>query len=280
MSPHAIARPLLTILFACACAGGLLLERLAAQPQENRKYGQEDKFRQLEEILPTPNGYRTAAGEPGPEYWQQRVDYVIDISLDDEKQQLRGREDITYHNQSPHALRYLWLQIDANIFSPDSDANLLRSFTPQQRVSTEMLQRLQARRAFDGGAKITKVADHAGRELDHTIVKTMMRVDLPEPLLPGADFRFSVEWSYQVNDSAVAAGRTGCEYFEKDGNYIYEIAQWFPRLVAFTDATGWQHKQFLGTGEFTLELGDYLVRITVRTTTSWAPRSAAESPEA
>jgi hypothetical protein len=228
----------------------------------NQKYGQADKFRQLEEILPTPNGYRNAAGEPGPEYWQQRADYVIDVELDDERQHLTGSEQITYHNLSPHFLRYLWLQIDSNIFSPDSDANVLRTSTPSERLSLDALKKLQAHDAFDGGAKITSVVDEVGKSLAHTIVKTMMRVDLPQPLPPGESYKFSVQWNYQVNDSDIAPGRTGCEYFEKDENYIYEIAQWFPRMVAFTDSHGWQHKQFLGTGEFTLELGDYLVRIT------------------
>ena len=233
-----------------------------AQPIENRKYGQEDKFRQLEEILPTPNTYRSAAGEPGPEYWQQRCDYVIDVQLDDTKQHITGHELLTYHNASPHTLRYVWLQVDANIYSPDSDANLLRSFTPSSRLSLDALERMQARAAFDGSAKITRVVDSYGNKLNYTIIKTMMRVDLPQPLLPNESFRFEVDWNYQINDSKVSPGRTGCEYFEKDKNYIYEIAQWFPRMVAYTDANGWQHKQFLGTGEFTLELGDYLVRIT------------------
>ncbi len=250
-------RVFLSLAFVC-----LIAALGQAQPFTNLKYGQEDKFRQLEEILPTPNSYRNAAGEPGPAYWQQDVDYVIDVSLDDNSQHITGSEQITYKNNSPHTLRYLWLQIDANIFSPDSDARRLRSFTPSERLSTELLKRMQAAEAFDGGAKITRVADAAGHDLAHTIVKTMMRIDLPEPLPPEREFKFSVDWNYQINDSDVAGGRTGCEFFEKDGNYIYEIAQWFPRLVAFTDATGWQHKQFLGSGEFTLELGDYLVRIT------------------
>ncbi|MEM7474472.1 MAG: M1 family metallopeptidase [Planctomycetota bacterium] len=234
----------------------------AAQPFENKKYGQEDKFRQLEEILPTPNGYRNAAGEPGPDYWQQRVDYVIDVSLDDGKQHLTGHEEITYHNDSPHTLRYIWMQLDGNIHSPDSDANKLRSFSVPDRISTGMLKRMQARKAFDGGFKITKVVNAQGTELKHTIVKTMMRIDLPEPLLPNGEFKYAVDWNYQINNSAIAGGRAGCELFEEDGNFIYEVAQWFPRLVAFTDATGWQHKQFMGSGEFTLELGNYLVRIT------------------
>ncbi len=233
-----------------------------SQPIENRKYQQEDKFRQLEEILPTPNGYRNAAGEPGHEYWQQRADYDIDVQLDDARQHLTGREKITYHNHSPHSLRYLWLQVDANIFSPDSDTNLLRSFAPSSRLSLEGLKKMAAVAAFDGGAKITRVADSTGGDLKHTIVKTMLRIDLPQPLPPGESFKFEIDWNYQINDSDIVGGRTGCEHFEKDDNYIYEIAQWFPRLVAYTDANGWQHKQYLGSGEFTLELGDYLVRIT------------------
>lgn len=241
----------------------LIAQVASAQPFENRKYGQEDKFRQLEEILPTPNTYRNAAGEPGRSYWQQKADYIIDVQLDDAKQHITGSEQITYHNQSPNTLRYLWLQLDANIFAPDSDANKLRGISMPSRVSLSALKRMQALEAFDGGCKITKVVDSTGGELSYTIVKTMMRVDLPEPLAPGKSFAFSIDWNYQVNNSKIAGGRTGCEHFEEDDNYIYEIAQWFPRLVAYTDANGWQHKQFLGRGEFTLELGDYLVKITV-----------------
>ncbi len=233
-----------------------------AQPIQNRKYGQEDKFRQLEEILPTPNGYRNAAGEPGPEYWQQNADYVIDVKLDDEKQHITGSEKITYHNNSPHTLRYIWLQIDSNIFAPDSEASLLRQSSMPSRVSLEQMKNMEARKAFDGSAKITAVKDAKGADLAHTIVRTMMRIDLPSPLPPQQKFEFSIDWNYAINDAELVNGRTGFEFFEKDKNCIYEIAQWFPRLVAFTDATGWQHKQFLGQGEFTLELGDYLVRIT------------------
>jgi hypothetical protein len=238
-------------------------QSLFAQPIENRKYKQEDKFRQLEEILPTPNDYRTASGEPGPGYWQQEANYDIDVTLNDEDQTIVGSETITYFNNSPQTLRYVWLQLDANIYSPDSDANKLQSASVPSRMSTNQFRDMMARRAFDGGVKITKVEDSRGQELKHTIVKTMMRVDLAKPLLPGEEFEFSIDWNYQINNSDIVSGRTGCEFFEEDGNWIYEIAQWFPRMVAFTDATGWQHKQFLGRGEFTLEFGDYLVRITV-----------------
>lgn len=234
-----------------------------AQPLQNEKYGQQDSFRQLEELLPTANAYRTASGAPGRDYWQQQANYIIDVELDDEKQQLRGREQITYTNNSPDSLRYLWLQLDANLFRPDSDA-VLTSTAPNlnSNVTFKALRSLLARESFDGGVTISEVKDSANRDLPHTVVKTMMRVDLPEPLDPGEEFKFSVAWEYTMNDSHVIGGRTGAEFFEEDGNFIYEVAQWFPRMVAYTDATGWQHKQYLGRGEFTLEFGDYLVRIT------------------
>lgn len=251
-----------------------------AQPFPNKKYNQIDYFRQLEEILPTPNSYRTAAGEPGPGYWQQRVDYVIDVAIKDEDQTLHGSELVTYHNDSPHTLRYLWFQLDANIFSPDSDANLTTSSRLTERVPVEMLQAMTARQLFDGGVKIGEVKDGSGNPLKYTIVKTMMRVDLAQPLPPGEETKVSVSWHYRINDARLMGGRTGFEYFAKDGNYIYEIAQWFPRLCAYTDATGWQHKQFLGQGEFTLELGDYMVKITVPEDHVVAATGVLQNPDA
>ncbi len=220
-------------------------------------------FRQLEELLPTPNSYRTASGAPGHAYWQQQVDYAIDVTLDDQKQQIHGVERITYMNQSPDTLSYLWLQLDANIYRPDADAVLTAPAPALGRVSYSQLKKWVARETFNGGVNITSVTDAKGNALAHTIVKTMMRVDLPVPLAPAAQVVFSVAWNYRINDSKMVAGRTGYELFTPDGNYIYELAQWFPRLAPYTDAAGWQHKQFLGSGEFALEFGDYLVRITV-----------------
>ena len=229
----------------------------------NPKYRQADSFRQLDEVLPTPTEARLASGAPGPKYWQQRANYEIDVELNDEDQTLTGRETITYKNVSPHTLTYLWLQLDANIFSPTSDSSLTASAPNLDRLSTAALQRLQARHAFDGSVQITEVSDSKKQPLKYTIVKTMMRIDLPSPLQSGESFVFSVAWNYKINNSKVVPARTGYEYFEKDDNYLYEIAHWFPRMAAYTDYTGWQHKQFLGRGEFTLELGDYLLRITV-----------------
>jgi len=241
----------------------LLLAATAAAQVTNPKYGQEDAFRQLEEVLPTPNGFRTASGAPGREYWQQRADYVIDVELDDEKQHLTGRETITYFNQSPDTLTYLWLQLDPNIFDPNSAAATTETAPDFDAFPFETLYRLMLREKFKGGVNITEVSDERGGKLAYKIVGTMMRVDLPAGLAPQGSVKFNVAWDYAINDAKNIGGRTGYEYFEEDKNYIYEMAQWFPRMCAYTDVTGWQHKQYLGTGEFTLELGDYLVRITV-----------------
>jgi hypothetical protein len=249
-------------IIVCSCQLGAT--KVGAQPFPNKKYGQDDSFRQLEELLPTPNAERTASGAPGQAYWQQEANYVIDVELDDEKQHITGRETITYRNRSPHALRYLWLQLDANLFAPDSDAVTTRTGSSiKDRISYRGLKSVQLRQTFDGSVKIESVKDGRGQDLPHTIVKTMMRIDLPRPLVPGASFEFSIAWNYAINHSKFVSGRTGCEYFSDDKNYIYEIAQWFPRMAAYTDVNGWQHKQFIGRGEFTLEFGDYLVRITV-----------------
>lgn len=228
------------------------------------KFSQEDSFRQLEEILPTPNTYRTGSGAPGSSYWQQEADYEIDVELDDENQRIIGREIITYRNQSPDSLSYLWLQLDPNIFRPDSDDAMTQTAPAMDRMEMRTFRGILARKTFDGGVTITEVSDpDSGQAIEHTVVKTMMRVDLPEPLKSGESVRFAVGWEYNINNARVVRARTGYEYFPEDDNYLYEMAQWFPRMCAYTDVTGWQHKQFLGRGEFTLEFGDYVVRITV-----------------
>jgi hypothetical protein len=220
-----------------------------------------DKFRQLEEILPTPNEYRTASGAPGHKYWQQRADYQISVELDDINQRIIGSATIDYHNSSPDTLNYLWLQLDQNIWEKHSDTPLTETAPDFRRFPLPVARRLMDD-PFEGGYTIGPVRDAAGRELHKHINRTMMRVDLPAPLPPGQSFRFSLSWDYKINNSKRVSGRTGAEFFKKDGNWIYEIAQWFPRMAAYNDVTGWQHKQFLGTGEFTLEFGDYQVKIT------------------
>lgn len=223
-----------------------------------------DKFRQLsEDELPTPNEYRTASGAPGNRYWQNRADYVIDVELDDVNQRIIGKETVTYKNFSPDTLDYLWLQIDQNIFAKDSDAEITRPAPAFDGRGMPIRQLdLMVNRDYDGKVNITGVRDSRGIALKNTLNKTMLRIDLPTPLAPGGSFVFSIDWDYAINNNRVFGGRTGYEFFARDGNYIYEIAQWFPRMAAYYDVYGWQHKQFLGSGEFTLEFGDYLVRIT------------------
>ena len=222
-----------------------------------------DRFRQLEESLPTANTYRTASGAPGHEYWQQRADYDIDVELDDEQQLIIGTERVRYTNNSPDTLRYIWVQLDPNIFSPESHAVRTSLASSLDESSYRGIERMLARREFDGGVILGDVLDAKGSHIPHVVNDTMLRLDLAEPLLPGSSTVFSIGWEYAINDSRYVGGRTGCEFFEDDGNYIYEIAQWFPRVAAYTDSNGWQHKQFLGRGEFTLEFGDYNVAITV-----------------
>jgi hypothetical protein len=274
---------------------GLLLLAAAASAHpfhERDRFYEQDKFRQLEEVLPTPNDLRAASGAPGPAYWQQRADYEMDIELDDARQWLHGKAKITYLNRSPDRLTYLWLQLDQNLLRRDADSNLAeeaphfkdataKNKAPElKEFSYRTLNRLLYLQQFDGGMRIARVADAAGAALPHTIVKTMMRIDLPKPLGSGERFVFHVDWSYPINDAVKVSTRSGYEYFEKDGNYLYEIAQFFPRLAAYTDVNGWQHKQFIGRGEFTLEFGDYLVRLNVPADHVVAATGSLQNPEA
>ncbi len=257
------------ILFAPALAALAAATFASAQPYATKPLAQ-DKFRQLVELLPTPNEQRTASGAPGRAYWQQRADYVIEAELDDANQSLSGRETIIYTNNSPDPLAYLWLQLDANFFAKDSDNHatnagprLVPGSNPFEKINYTTFEGLLARETFDSRLQITAVTDAAGTALPHTIVKTMMRVDLPTPLAPGAKLSFRLAWSYRINNAKLLSMRSGWEYFEQDKNYLYEIGQWFPRLAVYGDSTGWQHKQYLGRGEFNLEFGDYLVTLTV-----------------
>ena len=220
-----------------------------------------NKFKQLYQEWATPNAYRTASGTPGSKYWQQKADYKMDIKLDDKNQKIYGEETITYHNQSPDKLTYLWLQLDQNMREKDSDTRKTSTSRLGDRISTEQLE--QYNYNFDGGFKIEYINDKNGNPLPFTINKTMMRVDLPELLLPGASVRFSVKWWYNINDRIELGGRSGYEYFVDDNNYLYTIAQFYPRMAVYNDVDGWQNKQFLGTGEFTLPFGDFEVRLTV-----------------
>ena len=230
-----------------------------AQPQVNPW---NDKFRQLgSDEMATPNTYRTASGAPGADYWQQQVDYKMKIRLDDDIQKIHGEETITYHNNSPDVLYYLWIQLDQNIYAKDNNSAKIEQMKISDQMQTNDLIDLYP--WFDGGFKLDKVADAAGKDLPYTVNQTMMRIDLPKPIQPGQSYSFQINWNYNINDRMRLGGRSGYEYFDTDKNYLYTIAQYYPRLVAYMDYSGWQHKQFLGSGEFTLDFGNYEVALTV-----------------
>ena len=220
------------------------------------------RFEQMGTILPTPNSYRTASGAPGNAYWQQKADYHIDVTLNDDNQSIRGTEVITYTNNSPDNLQYLWLQLDQNVRNIHSDSYSTATSQINGDIGSENLKDILGH-SFDLGFKIEEVKDTRGNPLVFTINKTMMRVDLPEILSSGRSFSFRVKWHYNINDRKAVGGRSGMEYFPDDGNYLYTIAQFFPRMAVYDDVNGWQNKQFLGRGEFTLPFGDYVVNITV-----------------
>ncbi|SHL18314.1 M1 family metallopeptidase [Hymenobacter psychrotolerans] len=242
-------------------AAGLTL-LLAAPALAQTTNSGTDKFAQLETLLPTPNSYRTASGAPGTDYWQQRADYNIRVKLDDEKQAITGSEDITYTNLSPDVLTYLWVQLDQNILDKNSITAATQVGQIQDRMPFQAMDYLM-RSDFDGGFKIGEVKLKGGKALPYVINHTMMRVDLPTPLRPKQAVTFSITWSYNINDQLKINQRSGYEYFPEDKNYLYEIAQFYPRMAVYSDNQGWQHKQFLGNGEFALPFGDYRVSITV-----------------
>lgn len=220
------------------------------------------KFEQMGTMLPTPNAYRTAAGSPGSDYWQQQADYKIEVELDDDKQDITGYEVITYHNNSPDPLDYIWMQLEQNMRNIHSDTYSTSSSYVRDNMSGQELTSILGQ-DYDLGYHVLDVKDTNGNDLPFTINKTMMRVDLKNPISPGTAFSFSVHWYYNINDRMKVGGRSGMEYFEEDGNYLYSIAQFFPRMAVYDDVNGWQNKQFLGRGEFTLPFGNYEVHITV-----------------
>lgn len=239
--------------------------------------GAAEKFAQLYEALPTPNVYRTAAGAPGHMYWQQKADYKISVELDDDKQRIYGEETITYHNNSPDPLEYLWVQLEQNIWAKDSDTYKTQTSKMEERMSLRDLEALSP--SFDGGFKLEYVRDMNGKDLPYAVVKTMMRVDMPGPLQPGGQFSFQVKWWYNINDRMKIGGRSGYEYFPEDDNYLYTIAQFFPRMAVYNDVDGWQNKQFLGRGEFTLPFGDYEVTITAPADHYIAATGSLQNPD-
>ncbi|MGW8315702.1 MAG: M1 family metallopeptidase [Bacteroidales bacterium] len=221
-----------------------------------------NQFRQMRTEFATPNAYRTASGAPGQLYWQQQANYQIQVSLDDDQQRITGQEQIEYINHSPDPLSYLWVQLDQNVRQPGSLTGQITPSTLNERMSSNMLGRMLEE--FPGGYHLDLVADGQGNPLPHTVNYTMMRIDLPKPLQPGEHFNLQIRWWYQVNDRMKdGGGRSGMEYFPEDDNYIYTIAQFFPRMAVYSEKEGWQNNQFIGRTEFALPFGNYEVEITV-----------------
>ncbi|MEM7109463.1 MAG: M1 family metallopeptidase [Bacteroidota bacterium] len=228
-------------------------------------YAQEwgGKFEQLGQELPTPNSYRTGSGAPGVNYWQQRADYKIQVEINDDTQVLNGSETITYYNQSPDVLNYLWVQLDQNVRAKGNLSEITGTSSIRDSLPAKFFPGRVGELDYEGGYKISNVKGDDGKALAYTINRTMMRIDLSQPLKSNENFTFSLDWSYQIYDRMRVDGRGGYEFFPEDGNYAYTCAQWFPRMAVYDDYEGWQNKQFIGRGEFALVFGNYEVNITV-----------------
>ncbi|MET0634442.1 MAG: M1 family metallopeptidase [Chitinophagaceae bacterium] len=247
-------------------AGGLLLTLAvsAQNPQNNPGSNHGNKFEQLGTTLPTPNEYRTASGAPGQKYWQQRADYDIKCELDEKNYKLTGSETVTYFNNSPDVLSYMWLQLDENEHSNIKEANYQDNSYMPEVTTDRALARAETVKGDNGyGFNIVKLTDALGKPLTYTINKTMMRVELPAPLKPGQRFVFKLDWNYKISDRMSFGGRGGYELFAGDGNALFTMAQWYPRLCVYSDFQGWQNHQFTGRGEFALTFGNFKVQMTV-----------------
>lgn len=237
---------------------------VSAQLLRNPGSNHGNRFEQLDYLMQDPNEYRTASGAPGPKYWQQRADYEINVDINEEENLLTGSETVTYFNNSPDILTYIWLQIDENFHHPNSDNNYDKPSAMSSRLTHQQLLQMNPKEYMKGfGVNITALTDATGKPLSYTVNQTMMRVDLPIPLKSGQKFVFKVNWNYKIPDKLTRYGRGGYEYFAEDGNNLYSITQWFPRLAVYSDFQGWQNLQFAGGAEFALTFGNYKVNITV-----------------
>jgi len=250
-----ITLQLLTVFFIGASVSAQ--EKITKQGHTNQ-----NKFKQLKDELATPNSQRTASGAPGINYTQQKVDYIMDIVLDDEHQKITGKETIIYHNNSKDELAYLWVQLDQNVRAKDSKSRDIATNRVPKVMNKKWFDRSFPSNPFDGGFNIMSVTNIDGSKLSHTINQTMMRIDLPKPLASGKTFSFKIEWWYNINNHRKDGGRSGFEHFTENNNNNYVIAQFFPRLCVYDNVEGWQNDQFWGRSEFALEFGDYTVNIT------------------
>ena len=244
----------------------LFLTSIYAQDIQKENKNQErnpDKFKQMYDLLATPNMYRTASGAPGPEYYQQQADYKIDIELDDKNQKLFGKETITYTNNAKEALDYIWVQLDQNQQAKNSKTPLVQNTKTEPAIPASAFSRRFLEEDFDGGFKIEYVNDINGKPMNYSINQTMMRIELPNVLKHGEKISFSIKWWYNINNYLLDAGRSGYEHFDEDGNNLYILAQFYPRMAVYNDVEGWQNQQFWGSGEFALPFGNFEVNITV-----------------
>jgi len=249
----------LLILSLLLCTAGLTQ---AQDIRNNPSSNHGNKFEQLGTILPTPNEYRTASGAPGPKYWQQRADYEIKCELDEANLKLKGSETVTYFNNSPDVLTYIWLQMDENEHSTVNNANYQDASVLSRAISAGAIDKLEGQKVDNGyGFIISKLTDATGKALKYVVNKTMMRVDLPAALKPGQKFVFNLDWTYKISDRMTFGGRGGYETL--DGHNLFTMAQWYPRLCVYSDFQGWQNHQFTGRGEFALAFGNYSVQMTV-----------------
>ncbi|MGQ0829112.1 MAG: M1 family metallopeptidase [Bacteroidota bacterium] len=232
--------------------------------QNNPKSNHGNKFEQLGTILPDANNFRSASGAPGNQYWQQRADYEIDAFLNEKELKLEGTEQITYYNNSPDVLTYLWLQLDENQHHPDNEANYFDENKTTKPLTNIQLDALDVKDQLKGhGVNILSVTDATGKPLPYKINYTMMRIDLPQPLKSKEQIIFKIKWSYKIPERLRVGGRGGYERFEEDGNSLFTITQWYPRMCVYNDYGGWNNKQFTGRGEFSLAFGNYKVRMKV-----------------
>jgi hypothetical protein len=252
-------RKLLFLVLCTSIVFNLNSQNILNNPKSNHG----NKFEQLGTILPTPNEYRTASGSPGAKYWQQRADYDIDVKLDEKNLSIIGTETVTYHNNAPESLPYLWLQLDENQHDPKSDNHYWDENKVSEPLTIQAIEGLEKKHLQELGDKIDAVTDETGKPLKYTINQTMMRIDLPKPLLNKGKFKFIVKWHYKMIERTKFGGRGGYEPFVEDGNCLFTMTQWFPRMCVYSDFHGWQNKQYTGRGEFALAFGNYKVKMTV-----------------
>jgi len=274
----------LATLFAfAAISAGPSLAQVSVGPVDQSKGTFEDKFRQFEgEDWPTPTDYRNASGAPGHRYWQQKVDYSIDVALDEPTRTLTGRQVVTYTNNSPDALGYLWMLLDQQNYRRNSLAERTRTYSAATEVSVNEVLRVQRFQDWEGGFNDLKITGPDGVDVPFNIVDSMLRLELPTPLGTGEQFSFTITFTLPMPETSIVGGRSGYECFTKtgeDGNCIFEAAQFFPRMAVYSDYEGWHNAQFLGSGEFTLEFGDYDVRITVPADHQLAATGTLQNPE-